>query len=78
MGVLTISLDDKNEILLRETAKFYYGSKKDALSKTIIKGIESLKNNRDFVKENMLVRLNKSALKVKKKNNFLNRSDFYK
>lgn len=77
MGVLTISLDNKNELLLRETAKFYYGNKKDALSKTIIKGIQNLENNRELIKENMMLRLNKSPLKIKK-TIVLNRFEFYK
>jgi len=55
MGVITISLDKDSERMLRDSAKANYGDRKDALSKTIIKAISKLTNEKanladDFLK----------------------------
>jgi len=42
MGVITISLDKESERQLRDSAKMHFGTRKDALSKTIIKAISRL------------------------------------
>lgn len=46
MGVITISMDDKSEKLLREMAKAKYGNRKDAISKTIVETISEKENKR--------------------------------
>jgi len=46
MGVITISLDEKSEKKLRDSAKIIYGDKKGALSKTIMKAVNKLKKER--------------------------------
>jgi hypothetical protein len=65
MGVITISLDNESEKLLRESAKLHYGERKDALSKTIIKGIKQLENSRDELKNNLIERLKTNPKKTK-------------
>jgi len=46
MGVITISMDDRSEKLLRDMAKAKYGNKKDAISKTIVETISEKENKR--------------------------------
>ncbi len=76
MGVITISIDDESEKLLRESAKLHYGERKDALSKTIIKALNNLKNSRDVLKEDMILKLNDKSIKLN--NKIKDRSDYYK
>ncbi|MDD3085074.1 MAG: hypothetical protein PHU32_04285 [Candidatus ainarchaeum sp.] len=47
MGVITISMDDKSEKLLRELAKAKYGDRKDAISKTIVETISQTDTRRE-------------------------------
>jgi hypothetical protein len=76
MGVITISIDDESEKLLRESAKLHFGERKDALSKTIIKALNNLKNSRDILKEDMIIKLNDKSIKLN--NKIKDRSDYYK
>jgi hypothetical protein len=65
MGVITISMDDKSEKLLREMAKAKYGNRKDAISKTIVETITEKENKRlDAIKH--LKYLMANPLKVRK------------
>lgn len=47
MGVITISMDNEHEKMLRDMAKEKYGDKKDAISKTIIDAIEEKENRKE-------------------------------
>ncbi len=47
MGVITISMDSESEKLLREMAKRKYGTRKDAISKTIVESLKSQENKKD-------------------------------
>lgn len=46
MGVITISMDDKSEKMLRDMAKAKYGDRKDAISKTIVETLNEKENKR--------------------------------
>lgn len=47
MGVITISMDNDSEKLLRNQAKTKYGDRKDAISKTIIDSLKTQENKRE-------------------------------
>lgn len=76
MGVITISLDENSEKLLRESAKLHYGDRKDAISKTIIKALNNLENSRDDLKKNLIKKITKNTKKINFK--IKKRDDFYK
>lgn len=46
MGVITISMDNRSEKLLRDMAKAKYGNRKDAISKTIVEALQEKENKR--------------------------------
>ncbi|NCP72191.1 hypothetical protein GW835_02240 [archaeon] len=77
MGVITISLDNDSEKLLRDSAKIHYGNRKDAISKTIIKALNNLENSRDDLKKNLINKLKKNTKKINK-NQIKNRDNYYK
>ncbi|HOD89603.1 MAG TPA: hypothetical protein PKK56_00760 [archaeon] len=54
MGIITISMDKESENILRSTAKMMYGSRKDALSKTIVHSITKLRNERNEAVQNFM------------------------
>jgi len=66
MGVITISMDDMSEKLLREMAKAKYGNKKDALSKTIVDAINQTDNRREEAIARLRHRMFVSPFKVGK------------
>ena len=66
MGTITISLDKKSENKLRECANIMYGSKKNALSKTITLAIEKLEEE-NIKKRNILEDCLENPIKVKGK-----------
>ncbi|MDD4049980.1 MAG: hypothetical protein PHX47_03145 [Candidatus ainarchaeum sp.] len=77
MGVITISLDNESEKLLRDSAKIHYGNRKDAISKTIIKALNNLENSRDDLKKNLINKLKNNNKKLNK-NQIKNRDNYYK
>lgn len=66
MGTITISLDKKSENKLRDCATIIYGSKKNALSKTITLAIEKLEEE-NIRKKNILEECLENPVKVKGK-----------
>jgi len=53
MGVITISMDDKSEKLLRDMARAKYGDRKDAISKTIVESITEKESHRQAAIERL-------------------------
>ena len=66
MGTITISLDKKSENKLRDCAVIMYGTKKNALSKTIITAIDKL-DSENLKKKNILFECLENPIKVKGK-----------
>lgn len=65
MGVITISMDNNSEKMLRKMAKAKYGDKKDAISKTIIDALLQQENKVDIAAE----RLKKHMIETQIKSN---------
>lgn len=66
MGVITISMDDKSEKLLREMAKAKYGNRKDAISKTIVETLNQTDKRREEAIARLRYRMFVNPLKVGK------------
>lgn len=66
MGVITISMDDKSEKMLRDSAKLLYGDKKDAISKTIVQAVNNLNNKREDTLARLRHRMYVNPIKVGK------------
>jgi hypothetical protein len=66
MGTITISLDKKSENKLRDCATIMYGTRKDALSKTIITAIDKL-DSENIKKKDILQECLDNPIKVKGK-----------
>ncbi len=68
MGVITISLDNDTEKKLRTYATMHYGTRKDALSKTIIQAMSRMEERQQEEIEKLKVNmtLQKTERKIKK------------
>ncbi|HOZ35986.1 MAG TPA: hypothetical protein PLK55_03315 [archaeon] len=66
MGTITISLDKKSENKLRDCATIMYGTRKDALSKTIVTAIDKLEED-NVKKRDILTECLDNPIKVKGK-----------
>ena len=66
MGVITISMDDKSEKLLRDMAKSKYGDRKDAISKTIVETINQTDKRREEAIARLRHRMFVSPIKIGK------------
>jgi len=66
MGTITISLDKKSENKLRDCATIMYGTRKDALSKTIVTAIDKLDTD-NIKKKDILTECLNNPIKVKGK-----------
>ncbi len=66
MGVITISMDDKSEKMLRDMAKAKYGDRKDAISKTIVETINQTDKRREEAIARLRYRMFVNPLKVGK------------
>jgi len=66
MGTITISLDKKAENKLRDCANIMYGTRKDALSKTIVTAIDKLEED-NIKKKDILTECLNNPIKVKGK-----------
>ncbi len=66
MGVITISMDDKSEKLLRDMAKAKYGNRKDAISKTIVETLNQTDKRREEAIARLRYRMFVNPIKVGK------------
>ena len=66
MGVITISMDDKSEKLLRDMAKAKYGNRKDAISKTIVETLNQTDKRREETIARLRYRMFVNPIKVGK------------
>jgi alpha-D-ribose 1-methylphosphonate 5-triphosphate synthase subunit PhnG len=66
MGVITISMDNNSEKMLRKMAKAKYGDKKDAISKTIIDALLQQENKVDIAAERLKKHLMETQIKSNK------------
>lgn len=66
MGVITISMDNNSEKMLRDMAKAKYGDKKDAISKTIIDALLQQENKVDIAAERLKKHLMETQIKSNK------------
>jgi hypothetical protein len=66
MGVITISMDNKSEKLLRDMAKAKYGDRKDAISKTIVESIMDKENKRAEAIDRLRFHMFQNPIKVGK------------
>lgn len=66
MGVITISMDDKSEKLLRDMAKAKYGYRKNAISKTIVETLNQTDKRREEAIARLRYRMFVNPIKVGK------------
>lgn len=66
MGVITISMDNNSEKMLRSMAKARYGDKKDAISKTIIDALLQQENKVEIAAERLKTHLIEKQIKSNK------------